>query len=88
MYHCGTKPVLAHIANGMYGAIVVQPKAGLPPVDNEYVLVAQRVVPERGRDHEAGLARHGQGPLDEPGLDDLQRLREPVRHPPTDRRPG
>ena len=26
MYHCGTKPVLAHIANGMYGAIVVQPK--------------------------------------------------------------
>jgi nitrite reductase (NO-forming) len=39
MYHCGTKPVLAHIANGMYGAIVVEPKAGLPPVDNEYVLV-------------------------------------------------
>mgnify|MGYP003694002737 CR=1 FL=1 len=25
MYHCGTKPVLAHIANGMYGAIVVEP---------------------------------------------------------------
>jgi nitrite reductase (NO-forming) len=40
MYHCGTKPVLAHIANGMYGAIVVQPKEGLPPADNEYVLVA------------------------------------------------
>jgi nitrite reductase (NO-forming) len=40
MYHCGTKPVLAHIANGMYGAIVVEPKAGLPKVDNEYVLVA------------------------------------------------
>src|SRR5918996_5426717 len=30
MYHCGTKPVLAHIANGMYGAIVVEPRAGLP----------------------------------------------------------
>jgi nitrite reductase (NO-forming) len=40
MYHCGTKPVLAHIANGMYGAIVVEPKDGLPPADNEYVLVA------------------------------------------------
>jgi nitrite reductase (NO-forming) len=39
MYHCGTKPVLAHIANGMYGAIIVEPKAGLPNVDNEYVLV-------------------------------------------------
>jgi nitrite reductase (NO-forming) len=40
MYHCGTKPVLAHIANGMYGAIVVSPSKPLPKVDNEYVLVA------------------------------------------------
>ena len=40
MYHCGTKPVLAHIANGMYGAIVVDPAERLPAVDNEYVLVA------------------------------------------------
>jgi nitrite reductase (NO-forming) len=40
MYHCGTKPVLAHIANGMYGAIVVDPATPLPKADNEYVLVA------------------------------------------------
>ncbi len=41
MYHCGTKPVLMHIANGMYGAIVVEPKAGvLPHADKNYVLVA------------------------------------------------
>ena len=41
MYHCGTKPVLAHIANGMYGAIVVTPKEKpLPRADKEYVLVA------------------------------------------------
>jgi nitrite reductase (NO-forming) len=41
MYHCGTKPVLAHIANGMYGAIVVSPKPGvLPHADRDYVLVA------------------------------------------------
>ena len=41
MYHCGTKPVLAHIANGMYGAIVVSPTTKpLPKVDKEYVLVA------------------------------------------------
>jgi len=41
MYHCGTKPVLAHIANGMYGAIVVEPKAGLlPKADRQYVLVS------------------------------------------------
>ncbi|MDH4102144.1 MAG: multicopper oxidase domain-containing protein [Thermoleophilia bacterium] len=40
MYHCGTKPVLAHIANGMYGAIVVDPATPLPKVDRQYVLVA------------------------------------------------
>jgi nitrite reductase (NO-forming) len=39
MYHCGTKPVLAHIANGMYGAIIVRPK-DMPAADNEYALVA------------------------------------------------
>ena len=39
MYHCGTAPVLAHIANGMYGAIVVEPKT-MPPADRQYVLVA------------------------------------------------
>ena len=39
MYHCGTKPVLAHIANGMYGAIVVDPATPLPKADREYVLV-------------------------------------------------
>ncbi len=41
MYHCGTKPVLAHIANGMYGAIVVEPVTHpLPQVDHQYVLVS------------------------------------------------
>ena len=41
MYHCGTKPVLAHIANGMYGAIVVEPvKHPLPKADKNYVLVS------------------------------------------------
>ena len=39
MYHFGTKPVLAHIANGMYGAIVVDPVKPLPKADREYVLV-------------------------------------------------
>src|SRR5919106_5954846 len=39
MYHCGTKPVLAHIANGMYGAIIVDPAKALPKADREYVLV-------------------------------------------------
>jgi nitrite reductase (NO-forming) len=38
MYHCGTPPVLEHIAMGMYGAIIVDPP-NLPPVDHEYVMV-------------------------------------------------
>ncbi|HEU5279763.1 MAG TPA: multicopper oxidase domain-containing protein [Gaiellaceae bacterium] len=40
MFHCGTKPVLAHIANGMYGAIIVEPTKPLPHADKNYVLVA------------------------------------------------
>jgi nitrite reductase (NO-forming) len=42
MYHCGTKPVLAHIANGMHGTIIVKPKNGYPTdkeIDREYVLI-------------------------------------------------
>jgi nitrite reductase (NO-forming) len=39
MYHCGTAPAFMHIANGMYGAIVVEPK-NMPPADKQYVLVS------------------------------------------------
>src|SRR5207249_2067024 len=38
MYHCGTAPVLMHIGNGMYGAIVVSPTDPLPDA-REFVLV-------------------------------------------------
>jgi nitrite reductase (NO-forming) len=38
MYHCSTMPMSAHIANGMYGAVVIEPP-GLPPVDRSYLLV-------------------------------------------------
>jgi len=39
MYHCGTTPTLHHIANGMYGMMIVEPKGGLDPVAREYALV-------------------------------------------------
>ncbi len=39
MYHCGTAPVVHHIANGMYGMIIVEPRGGLPPVDRELAFV-------------------------------------------------
>ena len=39
MYHCGTAPALHHIANGMYGMMIVEPKGGLEPVDQEFAIV-------------------------------------------------
>lgn len=39
MYHCGTSPALHHIANGMYGMVIVEPQGGLPAVDHEFALV-------------------------------------------------
>jgi len=38
MYHCSTRPMSAHIANGLFGAVVIEPRR-LPPVDRSYVLV-------------------------------------------------
>ena len=39
VYHCATAPVGMHIANGMYGLILVEPPGGLPPVDREYYVM-------------------------------------------------
>jgi len=39
IYHCATTPVPDHIANGMYGLILVEPKGGLPKVDREFYVV-------------------------------------------------
>ncbi|MGH9132754.1 MAG: multicopper oxidase domain-containing protein, partial [Ilumatobacteraceae bacterium] len=39
MYHCGTAPVLHHIANGMFGMVIVEPDGGLPPIDDEFFFV-------------------------------------------------
>lgn len=39
VYHCATAPVGMHIANGMYGMILVEPEEGLPPVDREFYIM-------------------------------------------------
>src|SRR5262245_8876674 len=39
VYHCATAPVGMHVANGMYGLILVEPASGLPPVDREYYVM-------------------------------------------------
>lgn len=39
VYHCATPSVAHHIANGMYGLILVEPEGGLPPVDKEFYVM-------------------------------------------------
>jgi nitrite reductase (NO-forming) len=39
VYHCATAPVGMHVANGMYGLILVEPPEGLSPVDHEYYVM-------------------------------------------------
>lgn len=39
LYHCHTAPLAAHLARGLYGAFIVDPKDGWPPVDHEFVMV-------------------------------------------------
>lgn len=39
VYHCATAPVGMHIANGMYGLILVEPKDGLSKVDKEFYVM-------------------------------------------------
>lgn len=43
VYHCAAGHVPSHIANGMYGMILVEPKEGLEPVDREYYVVQGEV---------------------------------------------
>jgi nitrite reductase (NO-forming) len=39
VYHCATPMVAEHIANGMYGMILVEPESGMPPVDHEFYVM-------------------------------------------------
>ena len=54
IYHCATAPVGMHVANGMYGLILVEPPQGLSKVDHEYY-VMQGDFYTTGRYREKGL---------------------------------
>jgi nitrite reductase (NO-forming) len=54
LYHCATSPVPMHMANGMYGMILVEPRAGLPKVDKEFY-VMQSEFYTKGKYGEPGL---------------------------------
>jgi nitrite reductase (NO-forming) len=54
VYHCAMAPVPVHIANGMYGLILVEPKEGMPKVDREFYIM-QGDFYTKGRHGEQGL---------------------------------
>ena len=76
VYHCATAPVGMHVANGMYGLILVEPPEGLPQVDHEYY-VMQGDFYTTGKYREKGHAavRHGKGDRREADLRAVQRRR-------------
>jgi len=39
LYHCHAFPLARHIAKGLYGAFIIDPKEGRPPVDHEFIMV-------------------------------------------------
>jgi nitrite reductase (NO-forming) len=48
MYHCGTPMVLEHIASGMYGMVIVEPREGYPTkVDREYAVIQSEFYTKR-----------------------------------------
>lgn len=54
IYHCATAPVGMHIANGMYGMILVEPEKGLPKVDREFQVVQSEFY-TKGKHGQKGL---------------------------------
>ena len=68
VYHCATAPVPMHVANGMYGMILVEPKDGFPAVDKEFYVM-------QGEFYTAG--RHG-----EPGLQPFDPSKAEDERPP------
>ena len=47
VYHCATPMVAQHIANGMYGLILVEPEGGLPKVDHEFYVMQGEIYTEQ-----------------------------------------
>jgi nitrite reductase (NO-forming) len=47
IYHCAAPPIPAHIANGLYGLVLVEPEKGLPKVDREYYVMQSELYTEQ-----------------------------------------
>src|SRR3989344_5031374 len=65
IYHCAAPTVAQHIANGMYGAILVEPEEGLPKVDREFYVVQGEIYTEEDHDAKGELTESITKLLDE-----------------------
>jgi copper-containing nitrite reductase len=69
IYHCAAPPVMDHIANGMYGLILVEPEEGLPKVDHEYnVMQSELYYDEPKEGTETAVYSHQKGLEESPSL--------------------
>jgi len=67
LYHCANAPIPLHIANGMYGLILVEPEKGLPKVDKEfYVMQSEFYFNPPTPGEEAATMAYDKGLLEEP----------------------
>lgn len=57
VYHCATPHIPTHVAMGMYGLIVVEPKEGLAPVDREFYVMQGEIYTD-GKRGEKGNANY------------------------------
>jgi nitrite reductase (NO-forming) len=65
VYHCATPMVAQHIANGMYGLILVEPEEGLPPVDREFYVMQGEVYTKEALGSTGHLTENVEALLDE-----------------------
>lgn len=62
LYHCSTMPMSAHLATGMFGAVIIDP-ADLPEVDREYLLVQSEVALTEAANSQSSTAEPSEGVL-------------------------
>jgi len=65
VYHCAVPMAAQHIANGMYGMILVEPEGGLPKVDHEFYVMQGEIYTEQKLGAKGGLTESYDKLLDE-----------------------
>jgi nitrite reductase (NO-forming) len=65
VYHCASPHIPSHIANGMFGMIVVEPEGGLPAVDHEFYVMQSEIYTAEPRGTQGLVTYDGEKMVDE-----------------------